>query len=113
MLETRSRQHRCCLDCSELLFPWMKRRKVMPLGNIQDQFFLGAVFGEIRRQLLPQKPRMGSNDAVFARVIARGPSEDADANLLLGRVFRSLPNRTFGYVKQEFPQSRRGFQVLT
>src|ERR1700691_615292 len=88
------------------LIAGMKNRKVVSFGDVKQQLFGVTFFGEIGCELLPQQTRMGTNDAVFAGVVSGRATEDADADLLLGRIFGRIPNCTSSYVKQELAEAR-------
>lgn len=55
---------------------------------------------------------MGSDDAVFARVISGGTTEYVNADLLLGGFLGGIANGALPHVEQEIPKSRRCFQEL-
>src|SRR5580698_1001407 len=84
----------------------------MPLRDIDDSVFVDSLLGKIGRELLSQQPGMGADNAVFTGVVAGIAMEDPNADLLLGRLFRRLPNCTVGYVKQEIAQAGRRLKVL-
>lgn len=83
----------------------MENGKVVPFRHVHDDGFCGSLLGKVGGELLPQESRMRSHNTVFAGVIAWMATEHPNANLLLSGIFGSLPNCTFGYVKQELAKA--------